>query len=370
MDVRLQRWRLILGNDADKEASSILDKTQEDIDLLLSAIYDADQNGTLTSSSPMINKWLGDIRKYFPTPVIRILQKDALERLNLRQMILEPELLASLDVNVSLVATLLQLKDVLPDETMETAKIVIETLIEQLKKELTLPLEQAYRGRLKSNSARTYVPKNKIDWKRTILSNLKNYNIEKKILIPQHFYKYNAFTPKISRLILAVDQSGSMANSVVHASIIACVLAGIPSFKTNLIVFDTEVIDLSEKLSDPISVLFSVQLGGGTHIARALHYGQSLITNPKETTFILLSDLFEGDNTDNMFRIIEKLQIDGVKFISLLSLDNAGIPSFDKKNGVRLASMDIPSFTCTPQQFPSLMAALFNGKSIDSFKDK
>lgn len=370
MDIRLQRWRLILGAEADKEESSILDKKQEDIDLLLSAIYDADQNRTLKGSSPKINKWLGDIRKYFPAPVVRILQQDALERLNLKQMILEPELLASLDVNVSLVATLLQLKDVLPTETKETARMVIDSLVEQLKKELTLPLEQAYRGRLKSNSSRTFVPKNKLDWKRTILTNLKNYQPEKKILIPQHFYRFNAFTPKISRLILAVDQSASMANSVVHASIIACVLAGIPSFKTNLIVFDTEVIDLSEKLSDPISVLFSVQLGGGTHIAKALQYGQSLISNPKETTLILLSDLFEGDISDNMFTIIHKLQMDGVKFISLLSLDNEGIPSFDKKNGSKLASMGIPSFACTPQQFPSLMAALFNGRSIASFKDR
>lgn len=366
MENRLQRWRLILGADAVPDEPEVLDKNQLEMDVLLAAIYDPGDTGVLSGSSPQINRWLGDIRKYFPTPVVRILQQDALERLDLQQMILEPELLGSLEVNVSLVATLLQLKDLLPDETRETARMVIHSLIEQLKKELRQPLEQAHRGRVKNNSYRSAFPRGKLDWKRTILTNLKNYQPAEKLLIPQHFYRYNAFTPKLSRLILAVDQSGSMANSVVHASIIACILAGIPSFKTNLVVFDTEILDLTDELSDPISLLFSVQLGGGTHIAKALKYCQSLVTHPGETTLILISDLYEGDLVDNMFGIIQKMQNEGVNIISLLALDNEGVPSFDKKNGTRLASMDIPSFACTPQQFPTLMAALFNGQKIFS----
>jgi len=364
MENRLQRWRLILGADAVTDETDILDKNQSEMDVLLASIYDPGETGVLKGSSPQINRWLGDIRKYFPTPVVQILQQDALERLNLKQMILEPELLGSLEVNVSLVATLLQLKDLLPDETRETARMVIDSLIEQLKKELRQPLEQAYRGRVKNNSYRSAFPRGKLDWKRTILTNLKNYQPKEKLLIPQHFYRYNAFTPKLSRLILAVDQSGSMANSVVHASIIACILAGIPSFKTNLVIFDTDVLDLTAELSDPISLLFSVQLGGGTHIAKALKYCQTLVTHPAETTLILISDLYEGDLVDNMFSIIQMMQKEGVNMISLLALDNDGVPSFDKKNGARLASMEIPSFACTPQQFPSLMAALFNGQKI------
>jgi len=364
MENRLQRWRLILGADAVTDETDILDKNQSEMDVLLASIYDPGETGVLKGSSPQINRWLGDIRKYFPTPVVQILQQDALERLNLKQMILEPELLGSLEVNVSLVATLLQLKDLLPDETRETARMVIDSLIEQLKKELRQPLEQAYRGRVKNNSYRSAFPRGKLDWKRTILTNLKNYQPKEKLLIPQHFYRYNAFTPKLSRLILAVDQSGSMANSVVHASIIACILAGIPSFKTNLVIFDTDVLDFTAELSDPISLLFSVQLGGGTHIAKALKYCQTLVTHPAETTLILISDLYEGDLVDNMFSIIQMMQKEGVNMISLLALDNDGVPSFDKKNGARLASMEIPSFACTPQQFPSLMAALFNGQKI------
>lgn len=364
MENRLQRWRLILGADAVTDETDILDKNQSEMDVLLASIYDPGETGVLKGSSPQINRWLGDIRKYFPTPVVQILQQDALERLNLKQMILEPELLGSLEVNVSLVATLLQLKDLLPDETRETARMVIDSLIEQLKKELRQPLEQAYRGRVKNNSYRSAFPRGKLDWKRTILTNLKNYQPKEKLLIAQHFYRYNAFTPKLSRLILAVDQSGSMANSVVHASIIACILAGIPSFKTNLVIFDTDVLDLTAELSDPISLLFSVQLGGGTHIAKALKYCQTLVTHPAETTLILISDLYEGDLVDNMFSIIQMMQKEGVNMISLLALDNDGVPSFDKKNGARLASMEIPSFACTPQQFPSLMAALFNGQKI------
>jgi hypothetical protein len=362
--MRLQRWRLILGADAVVDDQGILDKNQSELDLLLAAIYDGGEMGVLNGSSPKINRWLGDIRKYFPIPVVRMLQQDAMDRLNLKQMLLEPELLASLDVNVSLVATLLQLKDLLPDETKHTAVLVIQSLIEQLEKELKQPLEQAYRGRWKKNSYRSAYPKRKIDWHRTILNNLKHYQPVEKILIPQHFYCFQSHTPKLSRLILAVDQSGSMANSVVHAGIIACVLAGIPSFKTNLVVFDTEVVDLTDHLSNPVDILFSMQLGGGTHIAKALRYCQSLVTHPEETILILISDLFEGDLSDNMFGIMEKLKQDGLKIISLLSLDNEGIPSYDKKNGAKLATMGIPSLACTPQQFPALMADLFQGKNI------
>jgi len=362
MENRLQRWRLILGADAIPEEPDLLDKNQAEMDVLLAALYEPGEKGVLKGPSSQINRWLGDIRKYFPTPVVQILQQDALEKLDLKQMILEPELLASLEVNVSLVATLLQLKELLPDETRETARMVVQSLIDQLKKELRQPLEHAYKGRIKNNSFRSSFPKGKLDWKRTILTNLKNYQTEEKLLIPQHFYRYHSFTPKLSRLILAVDQSGSMANSVVHASIIACVLAGIPAFKTNLVVFDTEVLDLTAELSDPVSLLFSVQLGGGTHIAKALKYCQTLVTHPAETTLILISDLYEGDLVDNMFGVIQSMQREGVKIVSLLSLDNEGIPSFDKKNGATLASMDIPSFACTPQQFPALMADLFNQK--------
>jgi hypothetical protein len=363
-EIRWQRWRLILGPEAVTDESVRLDKHQSEMDEVLTAIYEPGQSGDLKGSSPQINKWLGDIRKYFPTPVVRMLQQDALERLDLKQMLLEPELLAALEVNVTLVATLLQLRDLLPEETKETAKMVIQRLIEQLKKELKQPLEQAHRGRIKNISYRSAVPKGKIDWKRTILSNLKNYQTEEKWLIPQHFYGYRSFTPKLSRLILAVDQSGSMANSVVHAGIIGCILAGIPSFKTNLVVFDTEVLDLTTELADPVSLLFSVQLGGGTHIAKALAYCQTLVTNPTETTLILISDLYEGDLADPMFDVIGKLLKGGVRVVSLLALDNEGVPSFDPKNGSRMASLGIPSFACTPQQFPDLMAAIFNGQKI------
>ena len=162
MENRLQRWRLILGADAVPDEPEVLDKNQLEMDVLLAAIYDSGDTGVLRGSSPQINRWLGDIRKYFPTPVVRILQQDALERLDLQQMILEPELLGSLEVNVSLVATLLQLKDFLPDETRETARMVIHSLIEKLKKELRQPLEQAHRGRLKNNSYRSAFPRGKL----------------------------------------------------------------------------------------------------------------------------------------------------------------------------------------------------------------
>jgi len=362
MEERLQRWRLILGTMPTPDAPGALNKDQLTVDTLLAALYD--DKGTLgdqMGSSGPIHQWLGDIRKYFPLPVVRILQKDAMEKLDLRQMLQEPELLASLEVDVTLVANILQFRDVLPEETRETAAMVIQSLVDQLRRELTLPLEQARRGRHQHGSNPSRTAREKLDWRRTILANLGNYQPKEKILIPSRFYRFQNRSPRLSRLILVVDQSGSMSRSVVHASIIASILAGMPSLETHLIVFDTEVADLTPHLSDPISLLFSVQLGGGTHIARALGYAQTLITHPSETTIILISDLYEGDVADPMFNHIGQIQGVGVRFISLLSLDNEGVPSFDKKNGARLAAMGLPAFACTPREFPTLIACLFNG---------
>ena len=155
-----------------------------------------------------------------------------------------------------------------------------------------------------------------------------------------------------------------MATSVVYASIFAAVLASLPAVKTQLVVFDTSIVDLTEQLQDPVEVLFGTQLGGGTDINRALGYCQGLVRNPTETILVLISDLYEGGNNSEMLKRVAALVASGVQFIILLALNDDGAPYFDHSNAAKMAGFGIPSFACTPDQFPDLMAAAINRQDI------
>lgn len=364
MTSRLQKWRLILGKQADPEKQVGLEAGQAGMDGVLEALYDSDRKGGLGASSPNINRWLGDIRKYFPVSVVQVMQKDALERLNLQQILLEPELLQMVEPDVSLVATLLSLKKVMPAKTVETARAVIRKVVEDLEKRLRNPLRQAIEGAL-SRSVRNRRPKlREIDWNRTIRANLKHYQPKYKTIIPEHLLGHGRKGRSLRRIILMVDQSGSMAGSVVYAAICGAVMASLRSVRTHFVAFDTAVADLTAQLDDPVDLLFGVQLGGGTDIGRALGYAQTLVQAPADTILVLISDLFEGGNQREMLKKAASLKAAGVQFITLLALEDKGAPSFDRTVAAKLAALDIPSFACTPDQFPVLMEAAIKRESF------
>jgi Mg-chelatase subunit ChlD len=361
---KLERWRLILGKKSDPEQDVPLDAEGTGMDNTLDALYDADRKGALGSSSPSINRWLGDIRKYFPTPVVQVMQKDALERLGLQRMLLEPELLETVEPDLHLVGTLLSLNNVLPAQTRETAKMVVRKVVDELMKKLKNPLLAAVSGAL-SRSVRNRRPKtNEIDWRNTILKNLKHYQPNHKTIIPEHLIGYGKKGQTLRHVILLMDQSGSMASSVVYSSVFAAVLASLRSVKTHFVAFDTAVVDLTDKLHDPVELLFGTQLGGGTDIAKALAYGQSLVQNPNNTIFVLISDLFEGGNRQKMLQTMQTLQQSGMTMVTLLALNDEGTPSYDHENAQILAEMGIPSFACTPTIFPDLMAAAIEKRDL------
>ena len=334
------------------------------MDRVLSALYDSDRQGGLGSSSPNVNRWLGDIRKYFPRPVVQLIQKDALDRLGLEKLLLEPELLGTLEVDVHLAATLLSLNKVLPDESRETAREVVRRVCEQLEKRLRPALRTAISGVL-NRAVRNRRPRyNEINWTQTIRRNLKHYQPDWKTIIPEQLIGYGRKGPHLKHIILLMDQSGSMASSVVHTGVIACILASLRSVKTRVVAFDTSVVDLSEQLSDPVDLLFGVQLGGGTDINQALAYAQELVVNPQDTIVVLISDLFEGGPSEYMMQRIAHLTRIGCQFITLLALNDEGAPAFSKDVAEELAVLDIPAFACTPDLFPDLMAAAIQKQDI------
>ncbi|MCB0593691.1 MAG: VWA domain-containing protein [Lewinellaceae bacterium] len=367
MDERIERWRLILGKQADPEGEVSLPRQAQGIDRVLEALYDSDRKAGLGSSSPNVNRWLGDIRRYFPTPVVQLLQRDALQRLGLERMLLEPELLEAIEPDVELVGAILSLNKAMPDQTRESARLVIRRIVEQLEQRLENPMRQAIRGSL-DRSTRNRRPRlNEVDWRRTIRANLKHYQPELKTIIPEQIFGFGRKRAQLKDIILLADQSGSMATSVVYAGILACIMASLRALRTHLVVFDTSVADLTEYLNDPVDLLFATQLGGGTDIAKALAYAQPLIQRPNDTIFILITDLYEGGREEDMIKRCAAIKASGAQFITLLALNDQGAPSYNKQLAGQLAGLDIPAFACTPDQFPGLMAAAIKGDSLHSW---
>ncbi len=369
---RLRRWRLMLGGEADGTGLTLTSKVDLGMDMTLAALYmDPEEKGRggLGGSAPGVARWLGDIRTYFPTSVVQVMQKDALERLNLRQMLLQPELMESVEPDIHLVSTLISLNRVIPEKTKETARMVVRKVVDELERKLEGPLRQAILGSL-NRAVRNRRPRHsEIDWNRTIRANLKHYQPEYKTIIPETRIGFGRKRTHSSLrdIILCVDQSGSMATSVVYSSICAAVMASLTAVRTSLVVFDTSVVDLTPELHDPVEVLFGTQLGGGTDIEQALAYCQGLVGTPNDTILVLISDLYEGGNHDKLLRRAVALVNTGVQVITLLALSDRGAPASDHAVASQFASLGIPCFACTPDQFPDLMAAAIKRENINQW---
>lgn len=369
-DERLRRWRLVLGKPSQREKGDgeglalELHGDDSQMDKVLEALYDSDRSAGLGSSCPSVNRWLGDIRAYFPKSVVQVMQKDALERLHLNQMLLEPETLEAIDADVHLIGTLLSLKNVIPKKTKETARNVVRKVVHQIEQKLRNPMIEAVRGAL-NKATRTRRPRaGEIDWHRTIRKNLHNYIPDRRTIVAERLVGYGRKRSSLRDIVLSIDQSGSMATSVVYSSIFGAVLASLRAVTTKMVVFDTEVVDLTDHLQDPVDVLFGTQLGGGTDINRAVGYCQRLITRPSQTIFVLISDLIEGGVEEQLLRRTAEIIGAGTTMICLLALSDDGAPCYDEGLAARMSALGAPAFACTPDLFPDLMAAAIQKRDI------
>lgn len=359
---RLRRWRLILGGAERDGIGCGLSERDVAIDRCLTALYEQPtgagaRRGGLGASAPSVARWLGDIREFFPSSVVRVMQRDAMSRLGLQQMLLQPELLESVEPDVHLVASLVSLSGAMPAKSKETARMVVRRCVEDIERRLAEPLRTAITGAL-NRSVRNRRPRHReIDWNRTIRANLKHFQPEYKTVVPETRIGAGRKRSALKEIILCIDQSGSMAASVVYSGIFAAVMASLPAIRTQVVVFDTAVVDLSDKLDDPVELLFGTQLGGGTDINKALSYAQSLIRQPSEAIVFLISDLIEGGVRENLLKRAASIIAGGSTLISLLALSDEGAPMYDHEIAAALAAMGSPAFACTPDKFPDLVAA-------------
>jgi VWA domain containing CoxE-like protein len=409
---RTRRWRLLLGAAAEpplregrgdsagtgpgdgpgEGPGSGLSSEDAAIDAALAALYDADQgpggaggagggrgaagrggprSAGLGASAPRVARWLGDIRTYFPSTVVQVMQRDAIDRLNLKQLLLEPEMLASIEPDIHLAGTLISLNKIMPEAVKATARQVVGRVVAEVEKRITNRTRAAVSGAL-NRAARTRRPKPRdIDWNRTIAANLSRYQPDYKTVIPERLVGYGRRQQTVARdIVLAIDQSGSMASSVVYASVFGAVLASVRALRTSLVVFDTSVVDLTPLLADPVDVLFGTQLGGGTDISQAVAYCSELVTRPRDTIMVLISDLYEGGDEEELLARLGALRAAGVCVVALLALSDEGAPSYDASNAAALASLGIPVFACTPDAFPDLLALAIDGGDIAAWAER
>ncbi|MBQ2690853.1 MAG: VWA domain-containing protein [Clostridia bacterium] len=377
---RMVRWRLILGSESQErfQQMGICALSDEDImmDQALAAIYGTDGEAFEVKagrgpSAPHISRWLGNLRKLFDKETVAIVQNDAIERKGLRQLLMEPELLDNLEPDLDMASTLLMLKDQIPQKSKESARQYIRRIVEKINKLLESDLHRSVTAALNRRAHSPLPSASAVDFKSTIRRNLKNYDPNIGAIIPEKVWFFDR-SSRVNRwdVILDIDQSGSMGESIIYSSVMACILASMSAVKTSVVAFDTQIMDLTALCQDPVDLLFGFQMGGGTDIAKSLAYCRNLIESPSKTLFFLVSDLAEGGNRAAMLRHIEELKESGVTVIVLLAIADGGKPYYDEQSASRIAALGVPCFACTPQMLPELLERALKKQDLSGFDRK
>jgi hypothetical protein len=378
---RLRRWRLILGSEAQKRMEGMgdgPDLSQEDLmmDTALDAIYNRDMKfgfgggAGKGASSPQISRWLGDVRTLFDKDIVKIIQSDAMERCGLKQLIFEPELLENIEPDMHMASMILTLKDQIPKKSKENAREFIRKIVEQINALLETDLKRAVTASINRKLHSPIPSASALDFQTTIRKGIKDYNTKLKKIIPQKYYFFERSATTAANkytVILDIDQSGSMGESVIYSSIMSCILASMRAIKTKVVAFDTNIVDLSEKCEDPIDLLFGFTLGGGTDIEKSIKYCTKYIENPKKTIFFLISDLEEGGNRAGLLRRLTQMKEDGVIVICLLAISDSGKPYYDANMAQRIANNGIPCFAAAPQMLPRLLEKAMKNEDMSEF---
>ena len=357
----LNRWRLILGKNSENQieftgeySSGIrYGDMEETLDYLYSQEYGEEvlRKGGTGKSQLNAAKWIEKARKLFPKRTVEVLEKQALEHFNLTELLTDKEVLEKMEPNTDLLKTILQFKHLMRSDVMAEAKRIIRKVVDEITEKLQTDIRKSLLGKLNRNMPSNVKSIKNLDIKKTIARNLKNYDTENERLVLKNVY----FSSRVKRfnkwnIIIAVDESGSMLDSVIYSAVMAGIFAKLPMIDTKLVIFDTSVVDLSGYIDDPVEVLMGMQLGGGTDINGALSYCESLCENPHNTIFVTVTDLYEGGSTQNLLRTCADIISGGSKMIFLTALDRDANPAYDKNLGQKLADMGAFVGAMTPEQ--------------------
>jgi hypothetical protein len=393
---QLNRWRLVLGKDSQECLSGMsscgcnLSAEQMEMDEALEALYSSGSDQELSKEEwetpttgrphgavkgrnmPRVARWLDQIRKFFPTDVVVLLQQDAIERRGMKELLFEPELLARVEPSIDLASAVLSLKNLVPEKAKAAARDLVRRVVEELRKRLESKFTQAVRGALNRNQHTPFRSLPNLDWPRTIRRNLKNFNADLKVVIPENISFFSRQQRQNEwNVIIAMDQSGSMATSLIYGGIMGAILASMPAVETHVVAFNhEEVVDLTEHCSDPVDLLFGVQLGGAEDYWKATCYCERFMHTPAKTLYILIADLHDTSPNENRFvKRMEFLLESGIKAVTLLAISDQGQPSFNQNLAEKLVKLGMPCFGCTPDRLPDLLAAVLKGHDLGKFAD-
>lgn len=374
---KLKRWRLILGKEAEQTleqmaSGEMLSQEELLMDRALGAIYggaDGFGGGAGSgSSSPQLSRWLGDLRALFSPMEVQVIQNDAIQRKGLNQLLFEPEVLDQLEPSIGTAALLLTLKDQIPSCAKENARAYIAKIVEDINRRLADDLKRSVTAALNRREHSPIPSASALDYRMTIRRNLKHYDTQRQVLLPEKFYFFEHAARSASRtIILDIDQSGSMGESIIYASVLSCILASMRSLKTHIVAFDTQVTDLTELCADPVEVLYGIQMGGGTDIEKSIAYCAELVQEPAKTTLFLITDLEEGGNRAGLLLRLEELKASGVNVIVLLAISDSGKPCYDSMMAEKVSALEIPCFACPPERLPELLEAAMKHQSLQNF---
>lgn len=357
----INRWRLVLGKYSSNHLTFSEDNINyADMDTLLEFLYEREYGeergvrsdkraGSLDPSNLTVPQWITKIKELFPKETVEILEKHALDKYNLKELLTDKTVLEKLEPNPELLKSILQMKHLMKGEVLETAKKIVKVTAEEIAKKLEQDIKTAINGRLDRNKYGGIKSSRNIDFKRTIKHNLKNFDRELNTLVVDRVYFNKRVKPSNPwNVIIAVDESGSMLDSVIHSAIMAGIFSKLPMLKTNLVIFDTEIVDLTEYVEDIVQTLMSIQLGGGTNISRALQYCNGLMENPHKTIVILVTDLYEGGSYGTMYARAKDIVESGARLIILPALGIDAEPIYDRGAAEKMAALGAKVAAVTP----------------------
>lgn len=375
----LARWRLVLGKYAQPQMPDCLDGEQQRMAEALDQLYSREYQGrgvrqdprmgdrgqlgpgSLDPSQLNIPGWLKEVKELFPKKTCERITKHAVDRYGMTGLLEDADVLSSMEPNTELLGAVLALKGQMKGRVFDAARQLIAKVVEEIKRKLEQQIRNALTGRLnRFRHSQLKIARN-FDARDTIRRNLKNWSADEKKLVvenPRFFSRVKRHMPW--EVILCVDQSGSMAGSVIHSAVMAGILASLPLVRVRLVVFDTTVVDLSEHAADPVEILMTVQLGGGTNIGQATRYCEGLVSQPRRTVFVLVTDFCEGADPRVLISSCKRLRESGVKTIGLAALDVDANAWYDEQLAGRLAADGMEIAALTPTELAHWLAEVMN----------
>jgi Mg-chelatase subunit ChlD len=363
----LARWRLVLGKYARDQIDPGLSVEQQRIENALDFLYSreykdrgiraADDSGSLDPTQLTVPRWLSEVRELFPKETVAVIEKHALDRYNLTELVTDPEILRRLEPSFELVKILLTFRGHLEGEVLNEARRVIRSVIEEIKQRLMTEIHRAFSGRRNRFQHSNVKIAQNLDWRGTIRKNLKNFDTRRKQIAIEQVLFFSRIQRRLPwRIILCIDQSGSMASSVIYSAVMAGILNGLPLINVKLVVFDTSIVDLSGFIEDPVELLLSVQLGGGTNIGQAMQYCEQLVEDPHRTIVVLISDFCEGAPPRALLASCKRFREGGVRLLGLAALDETASPTYDVHMAEMLAAEGMDIAALTPKRFAEWLA--------------